>query len=143
MSGVTPLIVVRRRRPLPLTSVLPQTIADIAVICGSLCSARASSSVSGRTEVGMPVGAGPEVIPVIGPGTYLMTPSQPPPAGAKKNFFPWGAEKKKAKPGHPKGCQDCCERCGKTGPPATEETPPEVIEKEITQELKDNQRRQQ
>ena len=66
MSGVTPLIVVRRRRPLPLTSVLPQTIADMPVICGRRRKARASSSVSGRTEVGMPVGAGPEVLTLPG-----------------------------------------------------------------------------
>lgn len=39
------------------------------------------------------------------------------------------------------GCKDCCERCGEVLPPAPEETPPEVIEKEIPPEFKDNPKR--
>lgn len=68
-AAPTPLTVVRRRRPLPLISMLPHTVAVIAVTCGRRSMARASSSVSGRTELGMPVGAGPDVL--IFPGEML------------------------------------------------------------------------
>ena len=54
MSAPTALTVVRRTRPLALTSVLPQTVAVTPDTYGRRSSARASSSVSGRTEVGMP-----------------------------------------------------------------------------------------
>lgn len=62
---------------------------------------------------------------------------------ARRNTLSEAEKKKEKKPDHPNGCKDCCERCGKPVPPATEDTPPEVIEKEIPPELKDNQRRQQ
>lgn len=42
---------------------------------------------------------------------------------------------------HENGCQDCCERCGKRIPPAPDQTPPEVIEKEIPPKVKDKPRR--
>lgn len=62
---------------------------------------------------------------------------------ARRNTLSEAEKKKEKKTDHANGCKDCCERCGKTVPPATEETPPEVIEKEIPPELKDNPRRQQ
>ena len=35
------------------------------------------------------------------------------------------------------GCKDCCERCGKVLPPAPEEIPPEIIQKQVPPEVKD------
>ena len=47
------------------------------------------------------------------------------------------ADKNKEQKDLTNGCQECCERCGKPVPPASEETPPERIEKEIPPELKE------
>ena len=75
MSALTPLTVVRRRRPLAFTSVLPQTVAVMPVTCGKLASARASSRVSGRTDEGMPVGAGPDVLILPGEMLAILVPN--------------------------------------------------------------------
>jgi hypothetical protein len=45
------------------------------VTCGKLRKARASSSVSGRTELGMPVGAGPEVLTLPGEMLAILVPN--------------------------------------------------------------------
>ena len=47
------------------------------------------------------------------------------------------AEKKKEKKTPTNGCKECCKRCGKVLPPAAEETPPEMIEKEVPEELRE------
>lgn len=38
------------------------------------------------------------------------------------------------------GCKECCDRCGLKMPPAPDEIPPEVIEKEVPPEIKDRRR---
>jgi hypothetical protein len=44
-------------------------------------------------------------------------------------------------PAETNGCKDCCQRCGKVLQPSPEEIPPEVIEKQIPPEIRDNQKR--
>ncbi len=53
---------VRRSRPRACASALPQDVGTTPTTPGTCCSACASSSVSGRTEVGNPLGAPPRAV---------------------------------------------------------------------------------